>query len=628
MRSEPMTPFQEYIHLSRYARWDEGRQRRETWHETVDRYIDFFQNRFPEDFPGAELYSAIVNMEVMPSMRAMMTAGEALERDEVAAYNCAYQPIAHPRDFDRMMYILMCGTGNGFSVEREYVNKLPVVADEFHASPTTIVVADSKLGWCASIRELIALLYSGQVPKWDTTRVRNKGSRLKIFGGRASGPEPLDALMRFLVATFTQAAGRRLTTLEVHDICCKIAEIVVVGGVRRSALISLSNLTDERLRQAKSGDWWNHSVHRALANNSVAYTEKPDMGVFMREWNELFRSKAGERGLFNRRAAQERARKSGVRNAEVDFGTNPCGEIVLRPHGLCNLSEVIVRSTDTLPELVRKTRHATTIGTFQATLTNFRYLGPEWRKNAEEERLLGVSLTGIMDHPVLSQVSDTAKQWLQEMRAAAWDENKKWAERLGINPSVAITTVKPSGTVSQLVDSASGIHPRYAPYYLRTVRADKKDPLAQFMRAKGFYVEDDVTKPDSGDVFYFPVKAPEHGVFRNDMTALDQLEHYLMVLENWCDHNASITVYYRDAEFLDVGAWVYRNFDRVNGVSFLPHSDHIYQQAPYQEITAEEYAEWEKKVPQGVDWTELEESTDETIASKELACTAGACEIL
>lgn len=623
-----MNQFQQYIHLSRYARWLPSEKRRESWAETVLRYANFFQEKYPEIFPTEKVIHSIMQMEVMPSMRALMTAGPALERDNIAGYNCSYGPIRKLRDFDRIMYILMCGTGVGFSVERQNIQQLPIISEEFHETSTTIVVADSKIGWAAACRELIALLYAGQIPQWDTTRVRPAGSRLRVFGGRASGPEPLDELFRFLVQTIKAAAGRRLTSLEVHDIVCKIADVVVVGGVRRSALISLSNLTDERMRLAKSGEWWKDNVQRALANNSVAYTEKPDVPIFIREWLELYNSKSGERGIFNRVAATEAVRATGRRDPGYDFGTNPCGEIILRPYGLCNLSEVVIRAEDSKEDLLRKVEMATILGTFQATLTNFRYLDHEWTKNAEEERLLGVSLTGIMDHPILSKVSAEAVELLKEMKEHAIRTNEYWAGRIGINVSAAITTVKPSGTVSQLVDSSSGIHPRYSEYYIRTVRADSKDPLAIFMKEQGFPWEPDVTKPDATVVFSFPVKAPHGGVFRNDMTAIEQLEHYLMFKKYWCEHNPSITVYVREHEWIDVQAWVYRHFNELGGVSFLPHSDHIYKQAPYQEITKEMYEEFLARMPENVDWTQLVEEHDDTTASQELACMAGVCEVV
>lgn len=621
-----MNQYQQYIHLSRYARYRDDLDRRETWEETVTRYCDFFQKRFPEKFPYKEVHDAILNLEVMPSMRALMTAGPALDRDEMAGYNCSYVPVCNPRDFDEIMYILLCGTGVGFSVERQYVNQLPEVPEELYETDSVIVVSDSKIGWASAFRELISLLYAGKVPNWNVSKIRPAGTRLKTFGGRASGPEPLVDLFRFTINLFRKAVGRRFNSVEVHDLVCKIADVVVVGGVRRSALISLSNLTDERMRMAKSGQWWEQNGQRALANNSVAYTEKPDMGIFMREWESLYASKSGERGIFNRVAAKLTAKVNGRRDDSYDFGTNPCGEIILRPHGLCNLSEVVVRSGDKFEDLKRKVELATIIGTFQSTLTNFRYVRSVWKKNCEEERLLGVSFTGLMDHEGMSVCSLWLETTLQELKEHAININRTWADVLGINPSVAITTVKPSGTVSQLVDSASGIHPRYSSFYLRTVRADNKDPLAIFMKERGFPWEPDVTKPEHTSVFYFPVKSPESSVVRTDMSALDQLEHYLVYKRPWCEHNPSITVYVKEDEWMAVGAWVYRNFQDIGGVSFLPWDNGNYRQAPYQECDEETYNEWVKKIPT-VDWTELKEEEDVTTASQELACLGGVCEI-
>jgi ribonucleoside-triphosphate reductase len=631
--------YEEYIALSRYARWDEEKGRRESWDETTQRWADFWGGRFPKHKKVIEeLRDGIRNTEVMPSMRSLMTAGTALDRDEVAGFNCSYVAVDNPRVFDETMYVLTCGTGLGFSVERQYITKLPEIAEEFNESDTTIIVRDSKIGWAKSYRELISLLYQGQIPKWDTSKVRPAGAKLKTFGGRASGPEPLEDLFQFTIEVFRNAAGRKLNSIEVHDIMCKIAEIVVVGGVRRSALISLSNLSDPRMRDAKSGQWWIDNGQRALANNSVCYTEKPDIGIFMEEWKALYDSKSGERGIFNREAANnllpDRRQDSGY----SDWGCNPCSEIVLRSKQFCNLSEVVIRPEDTLDTLKEKVRRATIIGTFQATLTSFRYLSSAWKKNTEEEALLGVSLTGIMDHPVMSgRVANMdgfpqdkgLEEYLQELKEVAVETNKEWASKLGINPATSITAVKPSGTVSQLVDSASGIHPRYSPYYIRTVRADKKDPLAQMMVEQGFPVEDDITKPDSGYVFSFPIKAPEGSVMRDDMSAIEQLELWKVYQLNWCEHKPSITVYVREHEWLEVGAWVYKHFDIVSGVSFLPHSDHSYKQAPYQEITEEEYNKWVSSMPEA-DWTKLGEyeKEDATTGMKEYACTSGACEIL
>lgn len=622
-----MDDYQKYIYKSRYARYLEKEDRREEWEETVARYFDFFEKKYP----GLNLHmekEAVLNMEVMPSMRALMTAGPALSRDNVCGYNCSYIAIDHPRAFDEILYILCCGTGVGFSVERQYVANLPEVAEEFFPSASTIVVADSKIGWASAFRELISLLYSGKIPDIDYSKVRAAGTPLKTMGGRASGPEPLKDLFDFTILLFKKAKGRKLSSVECHDLVCKVADIVVVGGVRRSALISLSNLTDERMRNAKNGQWWESEPQRALANNSVAYTEKPDIGIFMKEWHTLYESKSGERGIFNRVAARKQAEKTGRRDATHDFGTNPCGEILLRSCGFCNLTEVVARSGDSLEDLKRKVVLATTLGTLQSSLTDFRYLRSVWRKNAEEERLLGVSFTGIMDHAVLngSEGKGKLEQWLKELKDAAIKANRTFAQTLGIESSASITCVKPSGTVSQLVDSSSGIHTRYAPYYIRTVRADVKDPLASFMQRQGVPCEPDVMKPHVGLVFSFPMKAPKGALFRNDLSAIEQLEHYLIWKDSWCEHNPSVTIYVREDEWFEVGAWVYKHFDAVGGVSFLPHSDHVYKQAPYQEIDSESYYEMRNSFPE-IDWGMFKESGDNTTATRELACVAGVCEI-
>ena len=630
--------YESYIHKSRYARYISEEQRREDWPETVKRYCDYFKNR--DQLTGKdydEVYTAILNLEVMPSMRALMTAGVALDRDNVAGFNCSYLPIDHPRAFDEMMYILMCGTGVGFSVERQYISKLPTVSEDFHETEATIQVIDSKIGWAKAYRELISLLYSGQLPSWDTSKVRPAGATLKTFGGRASGPEPLVELFKFTVDVFKKAAGRKLSSIECHDICCKIAQIVVVGGVRRSALISLSNLTDDRLRRAKHGQWWSEEPQRGLANNSACYTEKPDFEAFLNEWTSLYESRSGERGIFSRVASQKQAEKNGRRDSNWDFGTNPCSEIILRPNQFCNLSEVVVRPNDTFDDLRRKVRVASILGTLQATLTDFRYLRKKWKENTEEEALLGVSMTGILDHPVLSgkvtkgtffdhpNQPDLPKT-LEALKNEAIETNKKWAKKLGINQSAAITCVKPSGTVSQLVDSASGIHGRFSPYYIRRVRADMRDPLCGVLEAAGVPSEMDKLSPTT-KVFSFVKKAPAGSIIASDQTGLEQLELWTTYQEHWCEHKPSITVYYRDSEFLAIGNWLYNNFDNVSGVSFLPYSDHTYEQAPYEAITEERYNELIKSIPTEIDWN-LNEDSDVTEGSQELACVGGACEIV
>ena len=672
-----------FIALSKYARWIPEKGRRENWEETVARYIEFFENRFPEvdEMHWNDLFEAIRDLEVMPSMRALMTAGKALSRDNVAGFNCSYLELSgsgkdidvltpemieagitdpvtmklrQPKAFDELMYILMCGTGVGFSCERQFINDLPVVG---HKTPrktympldenyprvdlseistldgNTITVHDSKYGWASSLRILIIELFNGNFNiKWDTSLVRPAGTPLKTFGGRASGPEPLESLFIYCVEVFKEAMGRKLTSIECHGLACKVAEIVVVGGVRRSALISLSNLSDDRMRHAKSGNWYDYNVHYALSNNSVCYTEKPDSESWIREWLALIQSKSGERGVFSRVASKNIVAKNGRRKVNYEFGTNPCSEIILRPNEFCNLSEVVARAEDTLDDLINKVKLATRLGTLQSSLTEFKYLNKEWEENTKEEALLGVSITGIMDHPVLngSQGMQNLRAVLLELKDVAISENRIWSKMIGVNQSVAITCVKPSGTVSQLVDSASGIHPRYSEYYIRTVRADSKDPLAKMMLDKGFPAALDVMNPTSTLVFSFPIKAPEGAVFRDDRTALEQLELWLVYQRSWCEHKPSITVYVKEDEWLEVGAWVYKHFDEMSGVSFLPHSDHSYRQAPYKEITEEEYNDWVMIMPEGIDWSEIGnyETEDNTTGSQTMACSAGSCEVV
>jgi ribonucleoside-triphosphate reductase (thioredoxin) len=627
------TDYQAFIHTSRYARWLDEENRRETWGETVGRYID---NVVAPKADGVaktgevgDIEQAILGLEIMPSMRALMTAGPALERDNTAGYNCSYLPVDDPKSFDEAMFILLCGTGVGFSVERQYISKLPEVPDQLFVSEDVIVVHDSKEGWAKAFRKLVAMLYAGEIPTWDTSKVRKAGAKLKTFGGRASGPAPLEDLFRFTVAMFKGAQGRKLSSIECHDLMCKIGEVVVVGGVRRSAMISLSNLSDDRMRHAKSGNWWENQGQRALANNSVAYTEKPDMETFMREWLSLVESKSGERGIFSRPASKKQANKSGRRNADYDFGTNPCSEIILRPYQFCNLTEVVVRATDTLEDLERKVTLATILGTIQSTYTHFPYLRKIWQKNTEEERLLGVSLTGIMDSKLLGPSNAGLDKTLKRLKDVAVATNAEWAERLGIPASAAITCVKPSGTVSQLVDSASGIHARHSAYYIRTVRGDNKDPLTQFMKDQGIPNEPDVMKPDSTTVFSFPQKSPEGAITRNDMTAIEQLELWLVYQRHWCEHKPSVTVTVREQEWMEVGAWVFKHFDEVSGVSFLPHSDHTYQQAPYQDCSEREYLDALAMMPERIDWTKLSdyEKEDMTKSSQTFACV-GSCEVV
>lgn len=628
-----MDNYQQYIHKSRYARYIPEESRRETWEETVSRYIYFWVGKeLIDDKTAGELYDAIINMEVMPSMRALMTAGEALDRDNVAGFNCSYMAIDHPRAFDEMVYILMCGTGVGYSVERQFVAKMPEVAEEFYETDTTIFVEDSKIGWAKAFRELVSLLYAGQIPMWDVSEVREEGEPLKTFGGRASGPKPLVDLFKFTIALFKSAKGEKLTSIQAHDLCCKIADIVVVGGVRRSALISLSNLSDDRMRHAKMGSYWDEYPHRDLANNSACYTERPDFLSFLHEWTSMYESKRGERGMFSRVASQKQAARNGRRDPDWDFGTNPCSEIILRPNQFCNLSEVVVRHDDNLESVRRKVRLATILGTLQATLTDFRYLRSSWKNNTEEESLLGVSMTGIMDNYVLNGQFDRDEDdnipmlpvWLNELREEAINTNKEWAAKCGINQSTAVTCVKPSGTVSQLVDSASGIHGRYAKQYIRRVRASGQDPLCAVLEEGGVPWEW-AKGSQSTKVFSFPIKSPEGSLCADDLTAMQQLELWKIYQDNWCEHKPSITVYYKDEEFLEVGNWVYNNFNDISGISFLPYSDHLYEQAPYEPIRLEEYNELIKDFPTNFSW-DIQEHEDVTEGQQTLACVGNSCE--
>ena len=637
------TDYQNFIAISRYARWKEDEQRRETWPETVGRYFDYMKEHLNKkhgyvltDELRGQLEQAVLSLEIMPSMRSLMTSGPALARCHVGGYNCSYLPVDNPRAFDETMYILMCGTGVGFSVERHNVEKLPIVNEHFEKSSTTIKVGDSRPGWARALRELIAMLYAGHIPQFDVSEVRPAGARLKTFGGRASGPAPLLELFDFCIEKFKGAAGRKLYPIECHDIMCKIGEVVVVGGVRRSALISLSNLNDDQMAHAKSGMWWEQEGQRALANNSVAYKEKPQMGTFMREWFSLYESKSGERGIFNRASSKKQAAKNGRRDADHDFGCNPCSEIILRPYQFCNLSEVVVRENDTQQTLEEKVRLATILGTFQATLTDFKYLRSIWKKNTEEERLLGVSLTGIMDSKLLSgrdpNYGMNISTVLSDLKDVAIDTNCLLSAELGIPQSAAITCVKPSGTVSQLVDSASGIHARHNDYYIRTVRGDNKDPLTQFLIQSGVPNEPDVMKPDSTTVFSFPMKSPTGAITRNEMTAIEQLDLWLLYQEHWCEHKPSVTISVKENEWMEVGSWVYQNFDKVSGISFLPFSEHTYQQAPYQDIEPDEYNELKMvyDTVANIDWAKLQEfeKEDTTSGGRELACTAGVCEVV
>ena len=623
------TDYQTFIATSRYARWLEEEGRRETWGETVGRYMTNIVSPWLTPTHQEEISSAILSLEVMPSMRSLMTAGKSSARDNTCMYNCSYLPVDDPKAFDEAMFILLCGTGVGFSVERQFITKLPEVPSLFE-SDTTIVIKDSKEGWAKGLRQVLALLWAGEIPKWDVSKVRPAGARLKTFGGRASGPAPLVDLFNFSVSTFKAAQGRKLSSIECHDLMCKIGEVVVVGGVRRSAMISLSNLSDDRMRHAKSGNWWELNGQRALANNSVSYTEKPDSMSFMREWVSLMESGSGERGVFNREASKKQAAKNGRRDAEYEFGTNPCSEIILRPNQFCNLTEVVIRANDTLDDLTRKVRLATILGTIQSTYTHFPYLRKMWTDNTSEERLLGVSLTGIMDNPLMTLKNAGLDKTLQHLKEVAVETNKEWAEKLGIPVSTAITCVKPSGTVSQVVDSASGIHARHSPYYIRTVRGDNKDPLTQFMMDQGIPNEPDVMKPDATTVFSFPMRSPMGAVHTADTTALEQLEMWLMYQRHWCEHKPSVTINVKSEEWFAVGAFVYEHFDEMSGVSFLPFNEHTYQQAPYQECVATDYHILLDQMPRSIDWNKLSEyeQEDNTSGMQTMACTGDVCEMV
>ncbi len=623
------TDYQSFIHTSRYARWLEDEGRRESWGETVDRYINNVVGNRIDEKTKDDLMFSILNLDVMPSMRAMMTAGPAADRDNTCMYNCSYLPVDDPKSFDEAMFILLCGTGVGFSVERQFISKLPEIPELFN-SDTTIVVKDSKEGWAKALRQVLALLWAGEIPKWDVSLVRPAGAKLKTFGGRASGPAPLVELFNFVITTFKNAQGRKLSSIECHDIMCKIGEVVVVGGVRRSAMISLSNLSDDRMRHAKSGAWWENDPQRALANNSVSYTEKPDAVSFMREWMALVESGSGERGVFNRQASKKQAEKNGRRDPNYEFGTNPCSEIILRPNQFCNLTEVVIRATDSLKDLERKVRMATILGTIQSTYTKFPYLRKVWSRNTEEERLLGVSLTGIMDNPLMTLKNKGLEKTLEHLRGIAVSTNAEWSDRLNIPVAAAITCVKPSGTVSQLVDSASGIHARHSTYYIRTVRGDNKDPLTQFMIDQRIPSEPCVMKPDQTTVFSFPVQSPKGSVVTKDMTAIEQLEIWLAYQRSWCEHKPSVTINVRKDEWFEVGAFVYKHFDEMSGVSFLPYNEHTYQQAPYQDIGKHDYKTLLSCMPETIDWTKLAsyESEDNTVAMQTMACSGDVCEIV
>ena len=630
-----MNSYNEYIAKSRYSRYLDDKGRREHWDETVARYFDFMENHLKKKHhytlsPSLrkELQEAVTNLDVVPSMRSIMTAGEALERQNIAGYNCSYLPIDDPKAFDEAMYILLCGTGVGFSVEQQYVNKLPEIPEKLYESETIIHVKDSKEGWAKSLRQLIALLYAGEVPKWDVSAVRPAGTRLKTFGGRASGPEPLVELFAYTVAKFKGSVGRKLSTLDCHDILCKIGEVVVVGGVRRSAMISLSDLSDDRMAHAKAGNWWDGNGQRALANNSAVYQNKPTVGQFMREWSSIYESHSGERGIFSRYASELQAARNGRRELGHDWGTNPCSEIILRPYQFCNLSSCIVRSDDTRDVLANKIRLATILGTFQSTMTNFPYLRKVWQKNTEEERLLGVSMTGILDNKLLNNPDDeNLPALLEELKSVAVATNAEFADAIGINRSAAITAIKPEGTVSQLAGTASGIHPNHSRYYIRRVRSDNKDPLTAFLISQGFQAEPCVMKPDSTTVFSFPVKVSDDALLREELDAVKHLRLWRLFQLHYCEHKPSVTISVEENEWPEVGAWVWNHFDDITGVSFLPYDGGTYRQAPYEEINEEQYKAMVANQPPPINWDLFIENTDNVEGSQTLACTAGGCEI-
>jgi ribonucleoside-diphosphate reductase alpha chain len=635
-----MSLYQQVIFKTRYARWVEEEGRRENWDETVKRYCDYFEDHLKEKHSHKiprkvlkEVYDSIYNLEVMPSMRTLMTSGKALESAEVANYNCAFLVVDAVRAFSEHMYVLMCGAGSGFSVERRFTEKLPEVPEELHPSDTTIIVADSRKGWCAAYNQYLNLLFAGNIAKVNVDKVRKEGTRLKTFGGYASGPGPLLDLFKHTEEIFRGAQGRQLRPIEVFSIMCYIAQIVVVGGVRRSATIALFDKDDIEMRTAKSGYWFNDPKrkHYAMANISAVFETKPAAAEFMDIWRDLVASKAGEPGILNRKALWEGAEAIGRATryedgSRIPYGVNPCSEIVLQPYSFCNLTGAAIRPEDTLEDIKKKVRVATIIGTWQATVTDFDYLRKVWQSNVEDERLLGVCLAGIMDHPVLSQTTEESARWENELRELAWEVNKSIAEDIGINTTASVTAIKPAGNSGELYDVASGIHPRYAPYYIRSIRQSNGDPMTEFLKATG--IPHEVSVQNARDsIFYFPVKSPEGAICAKDRTAIQQLEHWLHMKRNYATHTISATVYVREHEWIAVGAWVYDNFNEVTGLSFLPYDDHIYQQAPYTPCSAEDYEKARGKMPEEIDWSLLKhfEQSDSTTVSQEFACTGGSC---
>lgn len=622
----------EFIYYRTYSRWIEREGRRETWVETVDRYMNFMKENLGDKLTAEEyneLREGILWQEAMPSMRLMWSAGSAAARCHATAYNCSYIAPSKLEDFSEIMYLSMSGTGVGFSVESQTIGQLPIIKKQSGKVLPTYVIEDSKEGWADALKTGLKTWYNGKDIKFDYSGLRPAGARLKTMGGRSSGPEPLRSLLDFARAKIFSRQGKRLSNIDAHDIICKTGEVVVMGGVRRSALISLSDLDDMEMRNAKTGQFYLTEPQRQMANNSAAYNEKPTSTQFIEEWLALAKSGAGERGIFNRGSLKQQLPRRRWDKFEEDWassGVNPCGEINLKSKEFCNLTEVVARAEDIEESLIRKIRLATILGTYQSTLTDFKYLSKEWKKNCEEERLLGVSVTGQWDCPALRNEKTFSK-----LREAAIEVNKEYAKRFGINQSAAITCVKPSGTVSQLVDAASGMHPRHSGYYIRRVRISATDSLFQMLKEQKFPYHPEVGQTiDSASTYVleFPVKAPSNSKFRNDMDAIEQLEYWKMVKENFTEHNPSVTISVGDNEWIVAANWLYENWDILGGLSFLPREDHVYKLAPYEEIDEERYSELAAKLPE-IDFSRIViyEEDDETQGARELACASGVCEI-
>ncbi len=622
----------EFVYYRTYSRWVEAEDRRETWIETVDRYMSFMAENLKDKLSEkeyTEIRNFILEHKSVPSMRLLQFAGKAARTTNVCAYNCSFIAPTLLQDFGEIAYILMCGTGVGFSVEYQTVETLPQIKRQTGTMLTDYIIEDSKEGWADAIVYGMQTWYDGKDVRFDYSKIRPAGSRLKTMGGRASGPGPLRDLMDFMRNRILARQGRRLKTIDVHDVICKIGEVVVAGGVRRSALISLSDLDDQEMRNSKIGTFYYHSPQRSMANNSAIYNSKPTPEEFMEEWLALMKSGTGERGIFNRGSLRDQlpARRVELVDEGLNImGTNPCGEIILQSKQFCNLTEVIARPEDTEATLMEKIRVATILGTYQATLTNFPYLSKDWQQNCRTERLLGVSITGQWDCPAVRESA-----MLQKLKTKAQEVNQEYAKRFGINPSTCITCVKPSGNTSQTTDSSSGLHPRYSPYYLRRVRISATDPLFHMLRDQKvpYYPEVGQTMENATTfVVEFPIKSPDGAICRNDITALEQLEYWKNVKESYTEHNPSVTVYVGEQEWFEVGNWVYKNWDIVGGISFLPRSNHAYALAPYQEITKEEYEAARANFPQ-LDFSDLVlyEKSDETENKREIACAGGACEL-